>query len=272
MPIYNKFSEEYARIFEKNIEEFRNKYCLQKSDNKDFVTFYPAFGTKANVRCDFLFLGQAVNGWGTGLSSHEDWCDPISEVVKASNEYLMEKDHTPLDFVNVLWSKSTFNKYTSDPVIKSFYDENNKGIQYLFCRSFFWNVVYKTISDYYELDRSTWDWSRKLVWSNLYKIAPDGANPDSFEKELQQPISIELIKKEIEELKPKFCIVLTNSSWWLPFQKGLRTEAIPFSSELDQIEHFERYGQTSIIVTTRPFRGNNERHVQQILDLIKQSH
>ena len=138
-------------------------------------------------------------------------------------------------------------------------------------RSFFWNVTYKLICRYYDLDKNSWDWSRKLVWSNLYKIAPaEGKNPNEEECSWRKKISIELIKNEIEEIKPKFCIVLTNDSWWKPFRDKLKTEVLTHSKlKKGIIQSIELYNGTKIIVTTRPYSGNSANHVNEILELIK---
>lgn len=138
-------------------------------------------------------------------------------------------------------------------------------------RSFFWNVTYKLICSYYELDEDSWDWSRKLVWSNLYKIAPaERKNPNNMECQWQEKLAIDLVKKEIEEIKPKFCIVLTNDSWWQPFRRNLNTHSLQLQIQKKGIvESVEQYKDTKIVVTTRPFKGSSNKHVKEILKLIK---
>ena len=105
-----------------------------------------------------------------------------------------------------------------------------------------------------------------MVWSNLYKIAPLRGNPDSYIKSLQQEFAIELVRKEIEELKPKYCIVLTNEEWWEPFRNGLNSNILHrYNSRVITIEQINN---TKIIVTTRPFRGSSNAHVEEILNSI----
>src|SRR5690606_25741063 len=124
--------------------------------------------------------------------------------------------HTPLDLVNVTWTKSLWKEHRENAMKAKFYGEAD----YFYYRSFFWNLAYRLISDYYGFERdSNWEWSTKMVWSNLYKIAPDGANPDEEEKKFQNEYSIKLFQKELDELKPKYCIIPTNEKWWLPFKE-----------------------------------------------------
>ena len=103
----------------------------------------------------------------------------------------------------------------------------------------------------------------------MYKIAPEDANPYGIQMEMQLENSIKLIQKEIEELKPKYCIVLTGKNWWDPFQKKMKAKQLNVDQKLNEIVFHEKYLDTQIIVTTRPFLGNGEKHVAQILELIK---
>jgi hypothetical protein len=266
--IYNQFSKEYNELFGQNINEFYEKCIYEGIIDNEFCTFYPSFGVKRNEPCDFLIIGQAVNGWGSGFYTGNELNlkSNIENAIECSNSFCVAHTHSPIDWVNVKWTKSLFEEHKKDIIKKEFYGEG----AYTACRSFFWNVTYKLISDYYRLDRGEgWAWSKKLVWSNLYKIAPDGKNPDGDQKNKQLDLSVRLIKKEIEELKPKFCIVLTNGSWWIPFQENMNTEKLKVDAGLTKIEFHEKYIETEIIVTTRPRFGNSETHVQQILELIK---
>jgi hypothetical protein len=108
-----------------------------------------------------------------------------------------------------------------------------------------------------------------MVWSNLYKVAPDGSNPNEIEKKMQEETSIKLLKKELDELKPKYCIVLTNKSWWLPFQEKLGFKNLSIPANLSEIEIINKYNNTLILVTTRSRVGAGEIHVKQILELVK---
>jgi len=262
---YNQFSKEYNDLYVQNIIEFQRNCSSEKDSQKKYVDFYPSFGIKPGVHCDFLVYGQAVNGWGSGFTLET----PVErlkleESIKYSNDYI--NDHCPLDWVNVYWSKSTLKENTKDESMKAFYP----NIGYTSCTSFFWNVVYKLINKYCnEVDINSWAWAKKLVWSNLYKIAPERANPDEEEKLAQLETSIKLVEREIEELKPKYVIVLTNDSWWKPFRESLKTKTLEKPTSLDKIESYEQYKETWIVVTTRPMAGNSDKHVEQILQLIK---
>lgn len=263
--IYNKLSDQYNTLYLENITQFQKKLLEQNQNDKYFVDFYPSFGIKENESTDFLIYGQAVNGWGSGFNLFDTVnSENVKDSIRSSNSFLLEKDHNPLDWVNAQWSDSVYNGDCQDDVSRNFYSGKYRAY-----RSFFWNVSYKLICDFYAMERSSWDWSKKMVWSNLYKIAPEDANPNWNERNLQQPFSSELIRMEIDELNPKYCIVLTNESWWTPFQKALDSKILQQIDLPTEIVCYEQYKQTQIIVTKRPARGNSDKFVQQILELIK---
>lgn len=258
--IYNKLSDEYDNFYLKGVEEFvnhnNNKYCL----------FYPSFGTKEEEKCDFLIYGQALNGWNNTIvdSNTEFNNDLLHNVILSFNEYLAEKEHTPLDWINIFWTKSEYYEHMEDSVLEEFYAYDNPYLAY---RSFFWNVVYKTISSYYNFNKGYdfgWNWSKKMVWSNLYKIAPIKGNPNDQLKNAQFEFNAELFKKEIEEINPKFSIVLTNQKWFDPFQKYFELTNV-FERESEVITSVYKYNNTKIIVTNRPFQGNSDLYVEEIL-------
>jgi len=171
---------------------------------------------------------------------------------------------TNIDWVNAQWCNSDYNKFADNPEFVEFYNGD-----YRVFRSFFWNVIKKLISDYYGFERESWEWSKKIVWSNLYKIAPDGRNPNWQEMDFQKETSFELVRKEIEEINPKFCIVLTNLSWWQPFGEALNTIKIENKYIPAEIESVEMYNNTKIIVTKRPRFGDSDYYIREILKLIK---
>ena len=267
--IYNKFSEEYDELFIKNIIQFqeKNKTSKDEDSKRNYAVFYPSFGMRKEEPCDFLIYGQAVNGWNSEFNMNDSKLkiqkDRLQNALKFSNEFYSEENHNPLDWVNVYWSKGYYNKFAKSITAKNFYEE----MSYQAFRSFFWNVAYKLICKYYPLNFETLDWTKKMVWSNLYKITGQNRNPYYKEQLFQRDISTELVKKEIEELKPKYCIVLTNEDWWKPFREKLKTTQLE-NSIGSPILSVEMYLNTKIVLTTRPYRGSSDKHVSQILKLI----
>src|SRR5262249_40678804 len=143
----NSFSDNYDELFLKNLQEFANNIGNIK-DN--YVTFYPMFGVKKGEPVDFIFYGQAVNGWGSYLNETPTM-DTVLEAKNFSNEYLESRNHSPIDWVNIQWSQGEFNKYidNNDKEILDFYNykdcsitkEDGQTLKYKTHSSFFWNVI-----------------------------------------------------------------------------------------------------------------------------------
>jgi hypothetical protein len=276
-PVYNKLSDNYNERFFNTVKEFLYK----APDNRNYTCFYPSFGIKSGEKTDFLIYGQAVKGWTPNINSaHKNMLDKVkllNEAINFSNNYL--EDTTPLEWVNIHWCKSIYNQRIKTEEDLRFYNGTiitNEGeiiepkpICFDMYKSFFWNVTYKLVNKYYNEKNYLSDnnWTRKMIWSNLYKIAPsERANPNDEECKMQEAGCVDLVKKELEEIKPKFCIVLTNDTWWEPFRKELKTTKRQINKIIESVETFN---ETKIIVTDRPFMGNNNKYVEEILNIIK---
>jgi hypothetical protein len=258
------FSRSYNELYIENILAFQKEMRKLDPETDFYNDFYPCFGVKSNENAEFLIYGQAPNGWRTGFNIWDSFDHSnLKESALASNKYIAALNLNPLDWVNIMWSNQTYDMLSADCIIKEFYPD-----QYRVYRSFFWNVVYKFVCDYYKYDRESWSWSSKIVWSNLYKIAPENANPNGFERNAQNEFSIELLRKEIEEINPKYCVCLTNIEWWLPFQTGLRTKILSTTDLPSELVSIEKYNETEIIITKRPRFGDSELFASQILGVV----
>ncbi len=261
---FSVFSKEYETLFEKNLSTFceiirkKNKAAFI---NKEYSLFFPSCGTDKKEEIEFIIYGMATNRWPVKfrVDSDKDFKSLTLKAKEYSNTMELDEDN-PLDWLNNEWDKEK-RKYGYDPE-----------------RSFFWNVAYRLINQYYDYDIYSKDWCKKMIWSNLLKIAPaEGGNPYGALWEAQMSkdqfhveFSVELFKKEIQEMKPKFAILLTNKDYAWEFILGLGfNENIFF--ENDFILADLSYNNTRIIVTKRPrFRGMYDKEcVKQILELIK---
>lgn len=259
---FNQLSENYDSVFIQNLHDF--EINAKNKSNKEYCAFYPSFGIRKGEKSDFLIFGQAVNSWYPQFELNEknNYKKFLEESIEYSNSFYEKEDHCPIDWVNVYWSKSSYEKFTEKPERKDFYEP----IEYYTFTSSFWNLTYKLICKYYDLDENCWDWAKKLVWSNLYKIAPLKSNPDENECSWQEEISIKLVRQEIEEIKPMYCIVMTNDSWWKPFRENLKTKTLNHQGDKEYIESVEKYNDSTIIVTKRSLTGSNN-YITEILKI-----
>lgn len=214
MENYNLFSADYKKLFEKGVKSFCSNVLTKEPAfaKTKYDVFYPSCGSHNKNDIQFLFYGQATNGWDQNnllLPSMNTF--QIQKAIEYSNTLDKEGDLSPLDWVNRKWADYKL-------------------------ANFFFPVAYTTINTYRfkkaELhlnefkklyrDDSSWlndnSWCKHLVWSNLAKIAPhNGGNPNDTVWEHQSEISKQLFDKEIEEISPPYVILLTNWESWAKY-------------------------------------------------------
>jgi hypothetical protein len=257
---YNRLSTEYNQLYKENIIAFQSAMNMMCYDQERYIDFYPSSGVEKNEHVEFLVYGQAVNGWGTCFKINEVITqEKVYQSMEYSNHMPQGVADCPLDWVNVMWSNESYSKIAGNEELEKLYSGNYRAYS-----SFFWNVVYKSVIQYYSYQPDSSDWARKMIWSNLYKITPDKANPSDAHQLAQMPRSAMLVKKELEEIQPRFCLVLTGESWWKPFRKHLGSEMKHIFETSDELVSLEQFGTTSIIVTRRPRSGDSGKFAQRI--------
>ncbi|MCB9174679.1 MAG: hypothetical protein H6589_08735 [Flavobacteriales bacterium] len=185
-----------------------------------------------------LVIGQATNGWKPKWFV-KDIPAQTDKIVTDSIDYSSEeKGICPLEWINEKWSA------------------------YSLFRSFFWNVTYKLVKEKY--NRSDKDWNNIIAWSNLMKIAPsDYGNPNSEERQAQMEGCAKLFIQELEDLKPKNVLIITNLDTWA--EPILRLANIQIQEKKgNYIQAIGQHENTKIIVTRRPFIGRHRPFVEEL--------
>jgi len=137
-------------------------------------------------------------------------------------------------------------------------------------RSAFWQLCKLILNEKGDYDEN--DWDERIVWSNLYKLAPvKGGNPNysTIKKTLEN--CVEILKREIEIVKPRH-IVMVTGDWWVTlrekeekskFEKTFETE---FDIKFNNYDSFVigkgNYNGIPIVVTQRPERRRATREKQ----------
>lgn len=111
----------------------------------------------------------------------------------------------------------------------------------------------------------TADWQDQVAWTYLYKLAPKIGKPDQVIYNKQKELCEEIIKTEIEVLKPTLVLFLTGwGSVWnfdLPLSSLLKGEAV------------EGWGRAEngadLIVTRYAVRKPDDKFAMDILEKIK---
>jgi hypothetical protein len=238
-------TETYKGLFRETLLSFA-KNILATEDNdlimKPFCLFYPTIGKNYLDKRELLVIGQATRGWSPVFLVNDVQRDIDQLVTKSIAESSEVEGRCPLEWVNEKWTEN-----------KLFY-------------SFFFNVTYKLIKAYY--NKTDENWNNIIAWSNLMKIAPIYSNPNSWEMEAQVDNAAILFKQELDDLKPKNVLIITNlKTWARPILEKAKIEFHQVDGEY--AEAIGSYNQTNIIVTKRQFRGvKHQPFVDEIKSLL----
>ncbi len=237
-----ELSKEYNKEFEKNALTYRENIKSNKESllEKKYNIFYPVIGKNYLNNNDLMILGRATNGWKPEFK----FMDFKKSIIKTSIDYSQpeEKDECPFNWINENWGKMW--------------------------RSAFWNVVYKLMIKNFERNDENWTWN--LSWSNLMKIAPaEGGNPNGIEWEAQYEKSVDLFTLELNELKPKYVLMMTDFFTW--GQYFLKRPGFEITKKYDDeyVEAIVNYNNTKIIVTVRPEGKLQEKFIKNVMDYIR---
>ncbi|GEO16510.1 hypothetical protein [Microvirga aerophila] len=147
---------------------------------------------------ELMWVGRAVNGWTKGWTPMElrepDNVAAFVETVCKSVSGESGKGQTcPMRWVSAFWGN------------KDSYNTN---------RSAFWRTARRTIGELKIADVEQDNWPSHMVWSNLYKVAPEaGWNPNGQLAKVQREKCRELLLHEISALRPKRLVFATGSDW-----------------------------------------------------------
>lgn len=173
---------------------------------------------------DLMVVGRALNGWTASRAPAE------LATAEGASAYARE----------VLASVSGNGSCPMAWVTEHARAEEGK---YNTNRSAFWRVI-RRVAERLEIGRDQpGSWPSRLVWSNLYKVAPaDGGNPSGPLLKLQQPGCMELLRLELETHRPARVLFLTGRGWAAPFLKALGASA----TQTDGMKYVEAAGDVHL--------------------------
>lgn len=223
---------------------------LEKSKYKNRLQSLCCFSAQKGklYNNNLMIVGRAVNGWGNDFRLNDIHTCAI--VKKLFSNASVQK--CPLEWVESSWGSTQ--------------DYNTK-------KSAFWRVI-KSLSQKINKLGSDDRWVSKLVWSNLYKIAPSaGGNPSDSLCDYQFDSCNELLKAEIEEYKPKCIVFFTGENWF----NGFLAENISLMPKSDS-KWVDASGtlslngfRTKIIIAKHPQGKPEEEMFNDIIDALAQA-
>ena len=241
-----EFEELYGKLYEamKEIKNNKGKRRTNK-ENIKYTRFtamegsgYRGAKNKKGKDFRFMLVGRAVNDWGEYPGGKSDLHK--EEFIESSLMNIMNDPKTTgktrdyrkdgktelpdrFEWIDTPGNEPPKNVYRKD------LDEKEKDAgNYHVAKSAFWNYSKSVWDSLNNRKESTWNerWFEKIVWTNLYKIAPtivsekgdeekkDGANPNVTESKTQQMACLELLKKEIEYFEPTHILFVTGVEGW----------------------------------------------------------
>lgn len=161
------------------------------------------FGFRCLVGSDFgtsksrlLICGRAVDGWRFGFKADElkngSVDTTINKIFQIPTPDLESGSH-------MNWIVRNYENW-----------KNGDKSKYNYKKSRFWNYSISLLKLMDGTKYNDNEWSKNIAWTNIYKISPQKGNPDEMLRSMQIPFCEEILKKEIDELKPKHILFITG--------------------------------------------------------------
>jgi len=196
----------------------------------EYSLLYPMWGDNYEPGRGIMVVGRATNGWVSGWDTATGVRDAASIVRRARDHAQRDR----MEWVMAWWA----DRFPLGVIRDKLYPIR---------RSAFWQVA--CCLAYEPVETAVGRWATRLAWSNLYKIAPaDGGNPTRCEIASQQPHSVELLRLELDLLRPRAVVMMVGSHWIEPFAESL--DVRPCEGRF--VVGKGQYGDSTIIVTVRP--------------------
>ena len=171
---------------------------LDQTLPQKLTTFMPRQGLLSTG--ELMIVGRAPNGWREGWTLQENQSPERREQTIRELEAEFALPKCPMAWANEPqpnwnWRRSPFTRLM--------------------------NQLAEKLPDYSEQT-----WPSRLIWSNLYKIAPDkGGNPNNRLCIAQERVCLEYFAAELRIWQPKQVVLVTGWDWAHPFVNRLDPDA-----------------------------------------------
>lgn len=196
---------------------------------------------------ELMIVGRAVNGWTKGINppelnsqvSRKEYADTIYNTVTRS-------DGCPMKWVTECWGSQQ--------------DYNTK-------KSAFWRVTRSVVGELGIAEIEQSNWPSYLVWSNLYKVAPEeGGNPNNTLCNVQFSGCCSLLELELFNYTPKRLLFLTGIGWAEPFLENICSVVQNGQVHVEAEGKFECNNQTTkVVVATHPQGKPEKEWVEEVI-------
>lgn len=255
------YKKAYAKLYSTVYGEGHRKYI-----DKDVSSFVAMQGSEyyqqKNVR--LMLVGRATNGWGKTLpvDSEEKFANEAVSVFQATDRF-----QTEWKMQNCL--NNPYSEYK---------DGNGEWKKYYLSGSSFWNYT-KDIWCKLNGVEDKPNWYEDIVWNNIYKIAPtDSGNPSTNLIYAQAEACVDILKSEIDILKPTHILLVIDDSWiswtsrktvmfdFMQVFEGYEdcSDSIPENQQM--VQRALQSGDVKVLVTCRPENVGKTEYVTAVLE------
>lgn len=196
--------EKYLLANEKLYKDVYGEGHQEYNDGKvsNFVAMKGANYDK-NQEIRFMYVGRATNGWGDGIKMEnaKEFAKSVKEVFEAGNRFETE------------WKMQDTETNPYSVYIGKNKEGKDVEKKYYLSRSKFWMSGHDIWCKLNGIDTKP-DWFNEIVWNNIYKVAPsESGNPSTKLIYAQAPACQEILKEEINELKPTHVLLVVDKDW-----------------------------------------------------------
>ena len=135
-------------------------------------------------------------------------------------------------------------------------------------KSAFWRVIRSVVGELGIAEIEQSNWPSHLVWSNLYKVAPEkGGNPNNTLCNIQFSGCCSLLEIELLNNIPKRLLFLTGLGWAEPFLGNICSVVKNGWDHVEATGKYECNNKTvSVVVATHPQGKPEKKWVQEVIE------
>lgn len=230
-----------------------------KKSDQHLHCFWPMKGKQADGH--LLVIGRALYGWCTKPFLASSCSDSMgrSEIIADAIAYSSITDN-PITHLHETWRQQRQDHlHAYNPRMSSF-----------------WSVAETVSRQLLDPSKEPQQWTDALSWTNLFKLSlsPTGNPPASLRSKILQA-SVELLKAEIDAIRPKRILFLTGRWWAHPFLESCTLlENPPQLRYIHQIGYWTlpNGGRSFVVVADHPERKKRCLISSGILESFAQCH
>lgn len=234
--------DNYGEIFDELLEHLAK---CSSGKKKKLTAFWPMIGERYVPGEGLMVIGRAVNGWEPIESN---WWEPGEAGATGKRQEIIERVRS-LAIEDTSW-------VTRERTSSNDYNPN---------KSAFWRVIRQTVANTYPMNElEQREWSGAICWSNLCKLSPaEKGNPPGWLRDVQLKHCIELLRIELQSLKPARVLVLAGKDWYETFMSKLGVQGIREVGQL--VEYVGCYDAQRWVFAKHPQCKPEKLFVDQVL-------